>query len=240
MIKRLSVKNHETIAKDTFALVLKGAPPHKPGQFINITVPGEHFLRRPFSIADQEGDEILVIYKVFGSGTQALSEVKIGETLDCLTCLGNGFGMTKHKHVYLIGGGVGIPPLYYLAKALKKHAIDVTMVLGFNTEADCFLIEAFETLGTVIVATLDGSRGIQGTVLEGLKDHTVNYYYAVGPNPMLKALTSIYKDGEVSLEERMGCGFGACMGCSIKTKHEPKRVCKEGPVFKVEELVWKT
>ena len=237
-MRRLTVVKHDCIALNTFAIVLKGAPQHKPGQFVNLSVPGDHFLKRPFSIADQNGDEILLIYKVFGSGTKALSEVKVGEQLDGLTCLGNGFTLKQHAHVYLIGGGVGIPPLYYLAKSLLKKNIELTIVLGFNKKAECFFIDEFKALGKVVVTTMDGSNGIKGNVLEGVKNKAVDYYYAVGPTVMLKALTKDFRVGQVSLEERMGCGFGACMGCSIKTKSGAQRVCKEGPVFEVEDMLW--
>ncbi len=237
-MRRLTVIKHDCIALNTFAIVLKGAPQHKPGQFVNLFVPGHHFLKRPFSVADQKGDEILLIYKVFGSGTKALSEVKVGEKLDCLTCLGNGFTLTHHNHIYLIGGGVGIPPLYYLAKSLLKKNKKLTIVLGFNQKEECFFIDEFNALGKVVVTTMDGSSGIKGNVLDGVKNKTIDYYYAVGPTSMLKAVTKDFPIGQVSLEERMGCGFGACMGCSIKTKSGAQRVCKEGPVFDAEEMLW--
>lgn len=233
----LTVIKHEKIAEKTYSISLKGSSMHNPGEFINIKV-SNHFLRRPFSVADQEKDEIRVIYKIFGSGTEALSKVNVGDTLDCLTHLGQGFSFAKEENIYLIGGGIGIPPLYFLAKKLHKLGKKLTIILGFNEASELFLVNEFKALGEVHIATRDGSEGEKGTVIDLLKGHTIEYFYAVGPTLMLKALVKEYQNGQVSLEERMGCGFGACMGCSIKTKTESQRVCKEGPVFDAKELLW--
>ena len=210
-----------------------------PGQFVNVKI-DSLFLRRPISVCDADETTVTIIYKVVGKGTEALSSMKEG-TLDILTNLGNGYDLSKsgNKPV-LIGGGVGAPPLYKLAKELIKEGKEVTVILGFNQKDEIFYEKEFRDLGAnVIVTTVDGSYGIKGFVTEALKDIEYSYFYTCGPMPMLK---SIYKNtntsGQFSLEERMGCGFGACMGCSMQTKSGNKRVCKEGPVFVKEELLW--
>ncbi len=210
-----------------------------PGQFVNVKI-DSLFLRRPISVCDADETTVTIIYKVVGKGTEALSSMKKG-TLDILTNLGNGYDLSKsgNKPV-LIGGGVGAPPLYKLAKELIKEGKEVTVILGFNQKDEIFYEKEFRDLGAnVIVTTVDGSYGIKGFVTEALKDIEYSYFYTCGPMPMLK---SIYKNtntsGQFSLEERMGCGFGACMGCSMQTKSGNKRVCKEGPVFVKEELLW--
>ena len=210
-----------------------------PGQFVNVKI-DSLFLRRPISVCDADETTVTIIYKVVGKGTEALSSMKKG-TLDILTNLGNGYDLSKsgNKPV-LIGGGVGAPPLYKLAKELIKEGKEVTVILGFNQKDEIFYEKEFRDLGAnVIVTTVDGSYGIKGFVTEALKDIEYSYFYTCGPMPMLK---SIYKNtntsGQFSLEERMGCGFGACMGCSMQTTSGNKRVCKEGPVFVKEELLW--
>lgn len=208
----------------------------RPGQFVDIRVP-ELFLRRPISVADVEADCLTIIYKVVGVGTDKMSRMQPGQTLDVLTGLGNGYDLSRAGiRPLLVGGGVGVPPLYCLAKQLLAQpgeACKPTVVLGFNTREEVFLEEAFLALGCrVVVCTADGSYGQKGFVTQHLPEDST-YYYACGPLPMLLALeqaTAI--DGEMSYEERMGCGFGVCVGCSIQTIDGYKKVCKDGPVFR--------
>ena len=212
---------------------------NRPGQFVNVSVPGL-FLRRPISVCDAEGDTLTLIYKVVGKGTEAMAGLAAGEKLDVLTGLGNGYDIAAAgDKPLLVGGGVGVPPLYYLAKELIKQGKTVSVVLGFNTADEVFYENEFRALGcSVTVTTVDGSYGTPGFVTAALPTDA-GYYYACGPLPMLKALCRAAGfPGEMSFEERMGCGFGACMGCSMMTKSGAKRVCKEGPVFKKEELLW--
>ncbi len=231
------------IAKDVYKMVLEGDTKFitAAGQFINIQIEG-FYLRRPISVCDYDEKTITIIYKIFGNGTDKLSTMKEGETLDILTGLGNGFNTNcDGEKPLLIGGGVGVPPMYRLCKELIKNGKKPIVVFGFASKEDIFYEEEFKKLGVdVYVATVDGSYGTKGfvtDVINGLNDYT--YYYACGPMGMLKAIyAGIGVDGQLSLEERMGCGFGACMGCSIQTKNGTKRVCKEGPVFKKEELLW--
>ena len=213
-----------------------------PGQFVNIALEGK-YLRRPISICDYDNRSIALIYKVVGGGTEQMSRMLPGETLDLLTGLGNGFS-TKNdaRRPLLVGGGVGVPPLYNLAKKLLAEGKPVQVVLGFNTASEVFYEEEFRALGCeVAVSTVDGSRGVGGFVTTAIAERGLDfdYFYACGPLPMLRALCGrTEKPGFLSLEARMGCGFGACMGCTIETAHGPKRVCKEGPVFRKEELIW--
>ncbi len=212
-----------------------------PGQFINIKLEGK-YLRRPISVYDCEGDIVTIIYKVVGSGTEQMSEMKSGERLDILTGLGNGYNLDNSgEHPVLLGGGVGVPPLYLLAKKLISEGKKVSVVLGFNTKSEVFCENEFKELGcSVTVCTADGSYGVKGFVTNALPE-AYTYFYTCGPEPMLKA---VYKasatSGELSFEERMGCGFGACMGCSCKTLTGYKRICKEGPVMKKEEILWES
>ena len=211
----------------------------RPGQFINILLPGR-FLRRPISVYDWEPGIVTVIYKTVGQGTEQLSAMRPGETLDVLTGLGNGYDLEKAgERPLLLGGGAGVPPMHLLAKRLKAQGREVTAILGFNTREEVFGEEDFRALGCrVTVTTADGSRGTKGFVTDALPDR-YSYFYACGPEPMLKAVCRAAKtSGQFSLEERMGCGFGACMGCSIKTVSGPKRVCREGPVFAKEAILW--
>ena len=209
-----------------------------PGQFVNIKLDGM-FLRRPISVCDVQGDVLTIIYKVVGKGTEAMSKMESGK-LDILTGLGNGYDLsiTGEKPV-LLGGGVGVPPMYMLAKQLIAEGKDVTVILGFNKADEIFYEMEFRALGAnVIVATADGSYGIKGFVTDALpEDYT--YFYTCGPEPMLKAVWKATKtSGQMSFEERMGCGFGACMGCSCKTVTGNKRICKEGPVLVKEDIIW--
>ena len=210
------------------------------GQFVNIKLDG-FFLRRPISVCDVTADTLTLIYKVVGVGTDAMCKYENGVELDVLTGLGNGFNVDADtKAPLLVGGGVGVPPLYMLCKRLIEKGVTPSVILGFNTKDDVFYKNEFEALGVkVTVTTADGSFGTKGFVTDALDAHTYDYTYACGPLPMLKALYERSGvDGEYSFEARMGCGFGACMGCSIPTKNGMKRVCKEGPVFKKEEIVW--
>ncbi len=209
------------------------------GQFINIKLEGK-YLRRPISVYDVNGDTVTIIYKVVGSGTEQMSKMLAGEKLDVLTGLGNGYNLdASGESPVLLGGGVGVPPLYLLAKRLIAQGKKVSVILGFNTKSEIFCEEEFKALGcSVTVCTADGSYGVKGFVTDALPEN-YTYFYTCGPEPMLKA---IYKaantSGELSFEERMGCGFGACMGCSCKTITGYKRICKEGPVMKKEEILW--
>ena len=209
------------------------------GQFVNVKLEGR-YLRRPLSVCDYGSQTLTVIYKVVGIGTKQLSETEPGEKLDILTGLGNGYDLSRSgEKPLLIGGGVGVPPLYRLAKELVASGKKVTAVLGFNTADEVFYEQEFRDAGaTVKVVTVDGSRGEKGFVTDALPDD-YSYFYTCGPEPMLKAVYNAAKtDGQFSFEERMGCGFGACMGCSCKTVTGYKRICKDGPVLKKEEILW--
>ena len=214
----------------------------RPGQFVNIELDG-FYLRRPISICDYDDRTITLIYKVVGSGTEVMSRMTAGAKLDLLTGLGNGFDpAVECRRPLLVGGGVGVPPLYRLAKELSARGREVTVALGFNTAAEIFYEDEFRTLGAkVFVSTADGSKGTKGFVTDAIRENAVefDYFYACGPMPMLRALCECCEqNGELSFEERMGCGFGACMGCSCKTHAGNKRICKDGPVMKREEIIW--
>ena len=210
------------------------------GQFINIKIEGL-FLRRPISVCDLDNDSVTIIYKVVGKGTERLSQMNVGDKLDVLTGLGNGYNLSlSGDNPVLMGGGVGVPPMYLLAKRLIEKGVKPTVILGFNNKEEIFYEKEFAELGLdVLVTTVDGSYGIKGFVTDAIKDVNYTYFYTCGPEPMLKA---IYKasqtSGQMSFEERMGCGFGACMGCSCKTLTGNKRICKEGPVMTKEEIIW--
>ncbi|MBE6823937.1 MAG: dihydroorotate dehydrogenase electron transfer subunit [Ruminococcaceae bacterium] len=209
------------------------------GQFINIKLDGL-YLRRPISVYDCDENSVTIIYKVVGKGTQQMSKMKIGEQLDVLTGLGNGYDTSLcENHAVLLGGGVGVPPLYMLAKELISQNKKVIVVLGFNTKDEVFCDEDFKALGAdVIVTTVDGSYGVKGFVTDALPND-YDHFFTCGPEPMLKAVyKATNKSGQFSFEERMGCGFGACMGCSCKTITGYKRICKDGPVLLKEEILW--
>ena len=234
--------SNELIASRVYKMRLRGATDGiRAGQFVDIAVPGQ-FLRRPISVCDVEGDVLTLIYKVVGDGTRKMSQWQAGSTLNVLTGLGNGYNLEKAgERPLLVGGGVGVPPLYYLAKQLRAKGKTVRVILGFNTREEVFFEDEFRELGCEVqVTTADGSYGIKGFVTAALPfegESEGSYYYACGPLPMLRALVQAAgTNGEVSMEERMGCGFGICVGCSIQTKTGIKRVCKEGPVFRVDEL----
>ncbi len=210
-----------------------------PGQFVNIRLEGL-YLRRPISVCDVEGDKLTIIYKVVGKGTAQMAAMKAGQ-LDVLTGLGNGYDLSlSGEKPVLLGGGVGVPPMYLLAKRLLAQGKQVKVILGFNTRQEVFYENAFKALGAeVTVTTVDGSYGQKGFVTDALKDMDYTYFYTCGPEPMLKAVyRASVTSGQMSFEKRMGCGFGACMGCSCKTLTGYKRICKEGPVMKKEELLW--
>lgn len=210
------------------------------GQFVNIQLDGL-YLRRPISVYDCDENAVTIIYKVVGRGTEQMSKMCEGGTLDVLTGLGNGYDLSKSGDApVLIGGGVGVPPMYLLAKKLIAEGKKIKVILGFNTKDEVFCEDDFKSLGAdVYVTTVDGSYGIRGFVTDALKDVDYTYFYTCGPEPMLKALYSNTKtSGQFSFEERMGCGFGACMGCSCKTVTGYKRICKDGPVLEKEEILW--
>ena len=239
------IKTNEQIAKNVYRMQLCGDTTGiLPGQFVNIRVEGQ-FLRRPISVCNVEQPLnnatplLTIIYKVVGVGTEAMSRLPIGTQLDVLTVLGNGYDLSKAgDSPLLVGGGVGVPPMYMLARQLREAGKAVRVILGFNTKDEVFYEEEFRALGCdVTVTTVDGSHGTKGFVTNAL-DGQQSYYYTCGPLPMIKALLQAAgTNGEVSMEERMGCGFGACMGCTIQTTQGPKRVCKEGPVFAASELL---
>ena len=236
------ITNNEKIAEGIYRLTLAGntSAITAPGQFVNLKLDG-FYLRRPISVCDWAEDELTLIYKVLGRGTEAMTAFPAGKRLDVLTGLGNGYDMSLcGDRPLLIGGGVGIPPLYGLAKRLVAAGKHPAAVLGFNSAADRFYIAEFAALGVpVTVATADGSCGVKGFVTDAMAGLVYDYFYTCGPEAMLKA---VYKatntSGQFSFEERMGCGFGACMGCSCETVTGYKRICKDGPVLRKEELLW--
>ena len=232
------IQSNEQIAKNVYRMQLSGDTTGiLPGQFVNIRVQGQ-FLRRPISVCNIANGILTIIYKVVGVGTEAMSHLPVGTQLDVLTVLGNGYDLSKAGDApLLVGGGVGVPPMYMLARQLREMGKTVRVILGFNTQDEVFYEEEFRAIGCdVTVTTVDGSHGVKGFVTNAL-DGQQSYYYTCGPLPMIKALLQAAgTHGEVSMEERMGCGFGACMGCTIQTTQGPKRVCKEGPVFPAEIL----
>ena len=236
------VKN-EALTADVYKMELAGdtAAITAPGQFVNIKLEGK-FLRRPISVNDCVDGLLTIIYKVVGEGTAQMSKMQVGERLDILTGLGNGYDLSDAgEHPVLLGGGVGVPPLYMLAKQLIAAGKKVSVVLGFNKASEVFYADEFKALGAdVTVTTVDGSMGVKGFVTDALPaDYT--YFYTCGPEPMLKAVyRATNTSGQMSFEERMGCGFGACMGCSCKTITGYKRICREGPVMRKEEILWES
>lgn len=228
------------LTEDVMRMVLSGDTSRitSPGQFVNIRLEG-FFLRRPISVCDVEGDRLTIIYKIVGRGTKAMAEMTGGE-LDLLTGLGNGYDTEPSGDMpLLIGGGAGVPPMYLLARRLMEQGKKPQVILGFNTAAEVFLEDEFRSLGAdVTVTTADGSYGIRGFVTDAM-NREYSYFYACGPQLMLKAVSDASKTGgQLSFEERMGCGFGACMGCSCETLYGSKRICKDGPVLRKEEIIW--
>ena len=237
-----TVTENRPLTDGVFRMRLRGdvSAVARPGQFVNVRLEGK-FLRRPISVCDLNGDQLTFIYKVVGDGTRQMSELLPGARLDLLTGLGNGYDLSAAgQRPLLIGGGVGVPPLYWLARELVADGRTVTAVLGFNRAAEVFYAEEFSALGVrVILTTADGSRGVKGFVTDAISDLDYTYYYACGPEPMLKAVYRAAKgSGQLSFEERMGFGFGACMGCSCRTISGSKRICREGPVLRKEEILW--
>ena len=238
-----TILENKALTRDVYKMVLEGdtSAITASGQFVNIQLAGK-FLRRPISVCDWNEETLTIVYKVVGHGTEQMCKMSVGEKLDILTGLGNGYDLTlAGEHPVLIGGGVGVPPMYGAAKKLAEMGIKASVILGFNTESEIFYEEEFKALGCdVQVTTVDGSYGIKGFVTDALNmDYT--YFYTCGPEPMLKAVYRASKtSGQMSFEERMGCGFGACMGCSCKTLTGYKRICKEGPVMKKEEILWES
>ena len=238
---QFTILENTPLTASVYRMVLRGDTSGitAPGQFVNIALDGK-FLRRPISVCDYTDSTLTLIYKVVGSGTAQLSAMTRG-TLNLLTGLGNGYDLSEAgARPVLIGGGVGVPPMYRLAKDLTTLGKQVSVILGFNTASEIFLREEFEALGCrVTLTTADGSLGIRGFVTDALKDMDYSCFYACGPEPMLKAVWKTSKTtGQLSFEERMGCGFGACMGCSCKTLTGYKRICKDGPVMRKEEILW--
>ena len=239
--RRLTITENTPLTKDVYRMKLAGdvSAITAPGQFINIKLDGL-FLRRPISVCDRDGETVTIIYKVVGKGTEALRRMRPGETLNVLTGLGNGYDTSlSGDRPLLLGGGVGVPPLYLLAKQLLVEGKQVSVALGFNTKDEVFCEQEFKDLGCgVTVTTVDGSYGVKGFVTDALPED-YSYFYTCGPEPMLKAVYRAAKtEGQFSFEERMGCGFGACMGCSCKTITGYKRICKEGPVLRKEEILF--
>ncbi len=239
-----TILSNEPLTPAVYRMVLEGDTQYitRSGQFINIELTGK-YLRRPISVADYDDKTATIIYKVVGSGTEQMRVMAQGEKLDILTGLGNGFSTDNDaKRPLLVGGGVGVPPMYNLCKRLLSEGKRPTVIIGFNTKAELFYEEEFKALGVdVVVATADGSAGVKGFVTDAIREAKVefDYLYTCGPLPMLKALYDATDvPAEFSFEERMGCGFGACMGCSCKTKYGNKRICKDGPVLKREEIIW--
>ena len=236
-----TLTSNKQIAKNTYEMVLNGdCTDIKCGQFVNIKIDG-FFLRRPISVCDVEGNDLTLIYKVVGKGTEVMAKMTKGTELVVMTGLGNGYDTSKSgEKPLLVGGGAGVPPMYKLCRELVSQGKSVSVILGFNTKEEVFYEEEFKRLGaSVIVATADGSYGVKGFVTDAFDMVDYTYFYTCGPEPMLKAVyNKSITSGQFSFEERMGCGFGACMGCSCKTKYGNKRICKDGPVLVKEEIIW--
>ena len=237
-----TIITNKKIAKNTYECVLSGdtADIIASGQFVNIKLDG-FYLRRPISVCNVDGDKLTIIYKVVGKGTEAMADMDSGKELLTLTGLGNGYNLDKSgDRPLLVGGGAGVPPMYYLCRLLVEQGKRPTVILGFGSKDEVFYEDEFKALGVnVIVTTVDGSYGIKGFVTNAFDMVDYTYFYTCGPEPMLKAVYNMSKtSGQFSFEERMGCGFGACMGCSCKTKYGNKRICKDGPVLEKEEIIW--
>ena len=237
-----TLTENRKIAANTYLSVLEGDTSDitASGQFVNIKLDGL-YLRRPISVCDVEGNKLTIIYKAVGVGTEKMASTPVGEKWLTLTGLGNGYDLTKSGQApLLIGGGAGVPPMYYLAKKLVAEGKRPTVILGFGRSDEVFFKDEFEALGLkVLVTTVDGSEGIKGFVTDAMDGICYTYFYTCGPEPMLKAVyDKTVTSGQFSFEERMGCGFGACMGCTCKTKYGNKRICRDGPVLEKEEIIW--
>ncbi len=238
----LTIRENEAIAKGVYRMTLSGdvSAMTKPGQFVNLAISGK-YLRRPISVSERRGDAITILYKTVGQGTVQMAGMRPGETLDTLTGLGNGFDLERAgSRTLLVGGGIGAAPLYWLARELKERGLHTAAVLGFNSAEDVFYEREFAAMCEDLrISTVDGSLGIRGFVTDAMACLEYDYLYVCGPEPMLKAVWHAARsDGEFSFEERMGCGFGACMGCSCKTLTGWKRICRDGPVLRKGEIAW--
>ena len=239
----MEIISNTKIAQNVYEMKLNGKIT-APGQFVNIkvsTLESQPYLRRPMSVCEYDDENLTIIYKVVGKGTNILKSKQPGEKLDMLLGLGNGFPLPDIQKAVLIGGGVGVPPMYELGKQLVQKGVEVTTILGFNSSIDVFYEDKFKALGDCYVATMDGSYGEKGNVVDVLKKYQLTYdkYFSCGPEKMLDALVKFDdQNGYLSFEARMGCGFGACMGCSCKVKTKPyKRICVEGPVLEASEVI---
>lgn len=237
----LKIKENKQLSNDIYLMKLEGdlSEIKNPGEFVEIKL-DNYYLRRPISVHNYSKNELTLLYKVLGRGTNDLSKYQIGKELDVLVGLGNGFDISKSNKPLLIAGGIGIAPMYNLALKFNKLGIKPTLIYGVSRESDLVLIDEFSKICNLIICSDDGSHGFKGNVVSYLKENKIDFdkYYACGPQLMLKYLKQYSENGYVSLEARMGCGFGACMGCSIETTHGPKRVCKEGPVFEASEVLF--
>lgn len=237
----LKIKENKQLSNDIYLMKLDGdlSQIKNPGEFVEIKL-DNYYLRRPISVHNYSKNELTLLYKVLGRGTNDLSKYQIGKELDVLVGLGNGFDISKSNKPLLIAGGIGIAPMYNLALKFNKLGIKPTLIYGVSRESDLVLIDEFSKICNLIICSDDGSHGFKGNVVSYLKENKIDFdkYYACGPQVMLKYLKQYSENGYVSLEARMGCGFGACMGCSIETTHGPKRVCKEGPVFEASEVLF--
>ncbi len=237
----LKITKNIQVGKDTYLMRLEGdlTDIKKPGEFVEVKL-DSYYLRRPISVCDFSNNHLDLLYKVLGHGTKDMSQFEVGKTLQVLVGLGNGFDTTKAKKPLLIGGGIGIAPMFALAKEFNKINIKPTIIYGVSKKDDIVLIDTLKSLANLIVCSDDGSIGYHGNVVNYLKENSIDfdYYYACGPQVMCKYLALLTTNGSLSLEARMGCGFGACMGCSIQTTNGVKRVCKEGPVFEASEVIF--
>lgn len=237
----LKIKENKQLSNDIYLMKLEGdlSEIKKPGEFVEIKL-DNYYLRRPISVHNYSKNELTLLYKVLGRGTNDLSKYQIGKELDVLVGLGNGFDISKSNKPLLIAGGIGIAPMYNLSLKFNKLGIKPTLIYGVSRESDLVLIDEFSKICNLIICSDDGSHGFKGNVVSYLKENKIDFdkYYACGPQVMLKYLKQYSENGYVSLEARMGCGFGACMGCSIETIHGPKRVCKEGPIFEASEVLF--
>ena len=236
------IVSNRNLAPGVYEMVLRGSSTADctPGRFVQLKL-DSFYLRRPISVCDAEEGKLTLVYKTVGRGTEAMAQYECGKRIDVLTGLGNGYDLDKSgDRPLLIGGGAGVPPMYLLARRLLAQGKQPTVILGFNKAEEIFYADRFRALGIeTIIATADGSVGVKGFVTDAMEDLDYTYTYACGPEPMMKAVYNrSATSGEYSFEERMGCGFGACMGCTCETKYGNKRICKDGPVLTKEEIVW--